>query len=203
MRVKICGITRPEDARLSEEAGADAIGLIFAAQSRRCVGLEQARALVQAVGPLVQVVGVFVDQPLGDVRKLVRSLRLGAVQLHGREDAAYAEALRAEVRVIKAFSFGPQLSRQVLAAFPADAVLLDGLRPGSGEAFDWGEAAWLADFPHLILAGGLTPENVVAGVRQFRPYAVDVSTGVEAAPGIKDAEKLRRFVRLAKEAPGA
>ncbi len=201
MRVKICGITRPEDALLAEKAGADAIGLIFASSKRR-VSLAQAARILGAAGSFITRVGVFRDQPLAQVRELARILRLDAVQLHGAEDEAYALALRDEVRVIKAVSFSPLLTREGLLGFPADAILLDGSSPGSGEPFDWRWAKGLRGLPRLILAGGLTPETVEQGIRALEPYGVDVASGVEAAPGVKDAEKVRRFVVVAKAQPG-
>lgn len=197
-RIKICGVTRPEDARVAEAAGADAIGLIFAPRSRRRVDLARAAAVSAALGPFIARVGVFVDAPLDEVRRTVDALRLHAVQLHGRETPAYAEALRGRVTVIKAWSFTPDLRPADLRAFPADAVLLDGLRPGSGEAFNWAQAAPLRGFPGLILAGGLSAETVASGVRALAPYAVDVASGVESAPGVKDAAAVRRFVEAVR-----
>lgn len=201
MRVKICGITRTEDALAAEAAGADAVGLIFAERSKRRVTPRQAADIVAALGPFVARVGVFVDAPLGDVEEAVRTLRLNAVQLHGHEDAAYAEALRRSVQVIKAVTFTPELTPEAVQAFPADAFLLDGLNPGSGEAFAWEDAGALAGLPHLILAGGLTPANVAAGIRLFRPYGVDVASGVESSAGIKDPCKIQDFVRAAAAVP--
>ncbi|MDE0527977.1 MAG: phosphoribosylanthranilate isomerase [Truepera sp.] len=200
MRIKICGITRPEDAEVAESAGADAIGLIFAPNSKRLITLERAAAIAERVGPLITRVGVFVDAPLEQVLAAVHHLRLGAVQLHGSEDSVYAAAVRKEARVIRAVSFRPGLPLEGLAHFPADALLVDGLRPGSGETFDWSQASSLTGAPHLILAGGLAPENVAAGIRALRPYAVDVASGVEASPGIKDPEKVAAFVRNARAA---
>lgn len=200
VRVKICGVTRPEDARAAEAAGADAIGLIFAERSSRRVTLEQAEAVSAAVGPLIARVGVFVDAPFGLVLHAARTLRLAAVQLHGSEEPAYAAALRSETRVIRAVAFRPGLEPSVVTRAPADAFLLDGLRPGSGEAFDWSAAAAWRGLPGLVLAGGLTPENVAAGVRELEPYAVDVASGVERAPGVKDPALVEAFVRAARAA---
>lgn len=200
VRVKICGVTRPEDAALADAAGADAIGMIFAARSKRRLEPVQAAEIAAAVGPFTARVGVFVDAPLERVREIAAALRLDAVQLHGNEQPAYAAALRPAVQVIKAWSFAPGLRRAVMARYPADAVLLDGLRPGSGEAFDWEAARELRGFPRLVLAGGLTPETVAAGVRALAPYGVDVASGVESAPGIKDPERLRAFVAAVRGA---
>lgn len=200
VRVKICGITRPEDAVLAEEAGADAIGLIFAERSKRRLEPLQAAEIAAAAGPFTTRVGVFVDAPIERVRRVAAALRLDAVQLHGSEQPAYAAALRPSLQVIKAWSFTPGLRPEVMARYPADAVLLDGLRPGSGEAFDWAQAAALRGFPRLILAGGLTPETVAAGVQALAPYGVDVASGVEAEPGIKDPARVRAFVAAARGA---
>ena len=203
MRVKICGITRVEDAVAAEAAGADAVGFIFAERSRRRVEVAQAAEMSAALGPFIARVGVFVDAPLEMVRATVRSARLDAVQLHGHEEPAYAAALRGQVRVVRALSFSPNLSPKVLLRYPADAVLIDGLVPGSGAAFDWSQAAVLRGLPHLILAGGLTPDNVAEGVWALEPYAVDVASGVESAPGIKDAADVRLFIARARAAAAA
>ena len=189
---------RLEDALAAEAAGADTVGFIFAPRSKRCVTLQQAQAICLRLGPFITTVGVFVNAPLSEVLEAAQQLRLGAVQLHGDEPPGYAEALRQHVRVIKAVSFTPELKPETLEAFPADATLLDGLVPGSGEAFAWNAAAALKGLPHLILAGGLTPENVEAGIRALSPYAVDVASGVESTVGVKDAEKIQDFVRRAK-----
>lgn len=198
MRVKVCGITRVDDALAAEAAGADAIGLIFAERSRRRVTLAQAQGISAALGPLIARVGVFVDAPLNTVQEAIAALRLTAVQLHGHEDAAYAEALCPLVRVIRAVPFVPGLSLETLQASSADAFLLDGLNPGSGATFSWRAASGLANAPRLILAGGLTPANVAAGIRLLRPYGVDVASGVESSAGIKDPRKIQDFVRAAK-----
>ena len=198
MKVKICGITRTEDALAAEAAGADAIGLIFAERSKRRVTLTQAGAISAALGPFIARVGVFVDAPLDAVYEMVSALRLTAVQLHGHEDAAYAAALCPQVRVIRAVPFTPDLSLEAFSAGPADAFLLDGVNPGSGETFSWRAASGLAAVPRLILAGGLTPANVAAGIRLLKPYGVDVASGVESSAGIKDPEKIQDFVRAAK-----
>ena len=200
MRVKICGITRPEDARAAEEAGADAIGFILAPGYGRSISLERAARISAAVGSATARVGVFVNAPPDDVLEAARALKLTAVQLHGAEDAAYAAALREEVRVIKAFSFHTGLTREALEAFPADAVLLDGPKGGGGAPFDWARAASLRGVANLVLAGGLNPHNVAAGVAAFHPQAVDVSSGVESSSGVKDVRKIRNFVRAARSA---
>jgi phosphoribosylanthranilate isomerase len=200
VRVKICGITRPADAVAAERAGADAIGLMFVPESPRYIDMVRARELVLAVGPLLATVGVFRDAPLEQVLDTAAELRLAAVQLHGGEDDGYLATVRKRVPVIRALSFDPSLSRSRLASLAADAVLLDGLRPGSGQVFDWEAARHLRGSRRLILAGGLDPGNVAAGVRAFGPYGVDVSSGVEESPGVKDAWLVGEFVRAARSA---
>jgi phosphoribosylanthranilate isomerase len=197
VRVKICGITRAEDAVAAERAGVDAIGLNFAESSKRRVTLEQALEISLSVGPFISRVGIFVNHPLHELEEIAQTLRLDTVQLHGQEDAIYAKSVAKNYRVIKAVSFQNQSPKDLLA-FPADAILLDGLKPGSGETFDWSVASAFKRFPNLILAGGLTPGNVRAGIEALRPYAVDTASGVESSPGIKNPVQIQDFVRAAK-----
>ena len=197
MRVKVCGVTRPEDALVAEELGVDAIGLVFAASPRR-VEAAAAREVVGALGPFVVRVGVFRDQPMEEVLRLASELRLDLVQLHGAEDAAYAAAVREHVMVVRAVASEAAPSPDRLAGYPADAYLLDAREPGSGHSFDWGAAAAWRGHPRLVVAGGLTPRNVAAAIRALSPYGVDVSTGVESAPGVKDRRLMTEFVRAAK-----
>jgi phosphoribosylanthranilate isomerase len=197
VHVKICGITRAEDAVAAEQAGADAIGLNFAENSKRRITLEQALTISLSLGPFISKVGVFVNQPLHEVEEIAQTLRLDAVQLHGQEDAIYAKALAKNYRIIKAVSFQNQSSKDLLD-FPADAILLDGLKPGGGETFDWSVANGFKGFPNLILAGGLTPGNVRAGIEALEPYAVDTASGVERTPGLKDHGLVSEFLRAAK-----
>ena len=200
MRVKICGITRPEDGKLCEQAGVDAIGLNFFRHSKRYVTLAQAQAICAVVGPFITRVGVFVDSPVEDVLGMARALHLHAIQLHGQEDSNYIQTVANEFSVIKAISFHAAMDASDLKTLAVDGLLFDGLRPGSGESFDWNSASGFKNWPNLILAGGLTPDNVVSGIQALRPYAVDAASGVESSPGIKDARKVQDFVRLAKQA---
>jgi len=194
-RIKICGLTRTEDAQLCEQVGVDAIGVIFAASSKRRVTLEQAAAVTSVLGPFVERVGVFVDAPLAEILAAVEAARLDAVQLHGDEPDEVAAQLRSRVKVIRALRFHEGLTPASLEGRPHDAVLLDGVNPGSGEAFDWSHAQAWRGAPKLILAGGLHPGNVRDAVASMQPYAVDVASGVEASPGVKDEAKVREFVR--------
>jgi phosphoribosylanthranilate isomerase len=197
MWVKICGITNAQDALMVEQAGADALGLIFVARSKRVVDIEQARLISDAVGPFITRVGVFMDAPLEEVFKTIRQVRLDVVQLHGDEDAAYAAEVRAHVRVLKAVRVTPALDTAALKTYPADGFLLDGPVPGSGQTFAWNEIS-VQDLPHPILAGGLTPENVEAAIDTLTPYGVDVASGVEHTAGHKDPQRVQDFVRAAK-----
>ena len=200
VRVKICGITTVRDALLTEAAGADALGFIFVTRSKRYVRPEVVQPIVAAVGPFISKVGVFADAPLAEMQEIARALRLDAIQLHGREAPEVAAELQKEFKVIKALSFSPDLSTEDLHAYPADATLLDGIKPGSGETFQWADASFLKGFPKLILAGGLDPDNVVAGIDALNPYGVDVASGVEAGVRVKDLKKVKQFVARAKAA---
>lgn len=194
VRVKICGLTRPEDAAAAYDAGADALGVIFAPRSRRRVDVAQARRVLDAAGPLVTRVGVFVDASAPDVLAAVDGAGLSAVQLHGRADADVVALLAVRVRVIRAVRWEPGLDLATLASDPVAAVLLDGPDPGSGRPFDWASAEGLVATRPWLLAGGLTPRNVAAAIHRLRPPMVDVASGVESAPGIKDHASIRAFI---------
>jgi phosphoribosylanthranilate isomerase len=200
VRVKICGVTRPEDAAACEAAGADAIGLIFAPRSRRRVDAARAAEVAVAAGPFLTRVGVFQDADEDEILAAVEAARLDAVQLHGGESDALAARLRRRVRVVRALRFEPGVTPEALAGRPHDAVLLDGLRPGSGQAFDWAAAAAWHGHPRLVLAGGLRPDTVADAVRALRPYAVDVASGVESGPGEKDPGAVAAFIEAARGA---
>jgi phosphoribosylanthranilate isomerase len=195
MRVKICGIRRIEDALLAAGLGARALGFVFWPSSPRFLEPEAARAVVAALPPFVTTVGVFVDQPETYVSDVARSLNLGAVQLHGEEvPESYG---RVSCRVIKAVAVreGQDCLAAVGAVPDSATVLLDAHDPvkrgGTGRTIDWTQAASAARLRPIILSGGLNAGNVRAAVEAVRPYAVDVSSGVESSPGVKDPEKLR------------
>ncbi|HHW42965.1 phosphoribosylanthranilate isomerase [Desulfofundulus thermobenzoicus] len=201
IRVKICGITDLETALLAAEAGADALGFVFAG-SPRYIAPETARRISRALPPFVTRVGVFVDAPLETIREMVHFCSLDAVQLHGQEPPEYCRLL--PCRVIKAFRIEDGGGLPDFAGYPADAFLVDTAVPGkaggTGRTFNWQLVAGLNLPRPLILAGGLNPENVGRAVSTVRPYGVDVSSGVErdGRPGIKDPDKIRRFIAAAR-----
>ncbi len=200
VRVKICGITRTTDALHAVACGADALGFVFYAQSPRCIDPEQAAKIVTELPPFVTSVGLFVNADAGTVREVVARCRLDAVQYHGDEEPA--DCAQAPVRAIKALRVRDVESLTHHQRFQVSALLLDAWSPdaygGTGHTFDWGLAADIARQRPVILAGGLTPENVAAAVDAVNPYAVDVSSGVEIAPGIKDPHMVAAFIAAAK-----
>ena len=199
MFVKICGITDPDDAVAAAEAGADAVGMIFA-PSRRHVSVEQARAIAAAVPDDVLTVGVFRDHLASEILEIAAAVGLGAVQLHGSEPPALSHRVRDAVdTVIKAVSVSdPQLS--TIDQHGADIVLLDAPVPGGGVPFDWTLVGDLTSRHRILLAGGLRPETVAEAIDTVRPWGVDVASGVEVAPGRKDHDAMVRFVAAARAA---
>lgn len=197
VRSKICGITRIEDALLAAEAGADAVGLVFYARSPRAVDVQQARAIIAALPPFVTTVGLFVNASRGELNEVLEAVPLDLLQFHGDETAADCSGYHRPY--IKALRVRPGEDIQARCAeFPqAAGILLDtfvpGVPGGTGESFDWSLVPEDPGCP-IILAGGLSAENVAAAIRQVRPWAVDVSGGVEASKGVKDAAKVRAFV---------
>jgi phosphoribosylanthranilate isomerase len=201
--VKICGITTVEDAQAAVAAGADALGFVFYPPSPRCVTPEQARRIIRTLPPFVTTVGLFVDVPAATVHDIADRCGLDRVQLHGHETPECCRLIA--LPVIKAFRIKNASSLAHLPAYAVAAFLLDAyvdgaLPGGTGASFAWELAVQAKPYGPVILAGGLTPENVAAAVVQIRPYGVDVSTGVEQSPGVKDHAKLRRFIARAKAA---
>lgn len=202
VRSKICGITRVEDALAAVDAGADAIGLVFYARSPRAVSVEQAVAIVEALPPFVTSVGLFVNMPRDQIQALLQRVPLDLLQFHGDESPADCEGYGRPY--IKALRVRPDEDLSVTMAPYAGArgILLDtfveGVPGGTGAAFDWSLVPQGVAKP-IILAGGLEASNVAAAIRQVRPYAVDVSGGVEASKGIKDANKIRAFVQAVRD----
>ena len=196
MRVKVCGLRRGDDAALAIELGAHALGFVFWPRSPRAIDPAEARAITDTVPGDIDRVGVFVNQSPDDVRRIVDEAGLTAVQLHGDEDARdYAGCAP---RVIKALPVGPGFTLAAVEGVPAEmTVLLDAHDPirrgGTGRTIEWSVAAAAARVRPVILSGGLTPENVRTAVTMVQPFGVDVSSGVESAPGVKDESKLRAF----------
>lgn len=204
IRVKICGITTPEDARAAVEAGADALGFVFFRKSPRHAPPDVVKAIVKALPPFVLSVGVFVDEEAGTVRELMDQCGLTLAQLHGGETASYCECLgRPIIRALRLRGPGDLLAlaeykgRAQVRGFLVDAFS-EKEYGGTGQVADWGLAAEAAKSADILLAGGLTPENVQEAVRQVRPYGVDVSSGVEVSPGRKDHAKVRAFIEAAR-----
>ena len=218
-RIKFCGVTRAKDAAAAAVAGADAIGLIFSNRSPRCLTLAGAKEILRALPPMVSPIGLFVDAPHDEVRNIANALNLRTVQLHGNEPPEVVAQLR-DFSVVKAVHCDAENLPQILQTWRSAAAKLDlthlagllletantGQPGGSGVENDWSGIAsvigpgQVTGLPPLIAAGGLTPENVGAVVRQLRPWAVDVSSGVEQAIGVKSLDKMRRFVSAVYEA---
>jgi phosphoribosylanthranilate isomerase len=203
-RVKVCGITRPEDAELAAELGAWAIGFILWPGSKRFVEPALAAGIERRVRRRVQTVGVFVNATLDEVAHAVDNIGLTHVQLHGDEGPAFCVAVRERTgaRVIKAFRMGSGADMRDLGRFhQTDFHLLDTAakdhRGGTGETWDWSLIGRRQIAVPMILSGGLTPENVAEGIAAIEPYAVDVASGVELEPGVKDPDKLRAFMEAA------
>ena len=197
-RVKICGITRPEDGMMAAELGADAIGLVFYPPSPRFVNVETAQRIVAALPPFVATVGLFMNAEPAAVRTVLSKVPLSLLQFHGDEDPDYCSAFG--LPYLKAVPMGADADVQDYKRRFATAVGLlldshgDNKMGGTGQGFDWTRIPTERHKP-LILAGGLHPGNVAEAIRQVRPYAVDVSSGVESAKGIKDPELMRAFLR--------
>jgi phosphoribosylanthranilate isomerase len=199
MFVKICGITSEEDALLAVAMGADAVGFVFAPSPRQIVPAV-AGDIVKRLPREILTVGLFRDDAPQRVVDIVNGMGLKAAQLHGHETAEQVQWVRERVPfVIKSFVAGDKTLARA-AAFGADVLLVDSPSPGSGQVYDWKLAAEAPDGAKVLLAGGLTPENVAEAIAQANPWGVDVSTGVEASPGKKDPRKLRAFVAAAKGA---
>jgi len=202
-RIKICGITRLGDAEVAVAAGADAIGLVFYAPSPRAVDLQVAQEIAQSVPAFVTVVGLFVDASAETVEQTLASVPLDLLQFHGAETQAFCSQFKRPW--IKALRMKSGIDLAQLSANYAQArgILLDtwkeGVPGGTGTVFDWSLASGQLPAP-IILAGGLTPENVRTAIDTVKPFAVDVSGGVESAPGIKDAQKIERFISAVRGA---
>jgi phosphoribosylanthranilate isomerase len=202
VRIKICGITSTQDALLALNAGADAIGLVFYAPSPRYIDLQIAKTIALAVGPFVTLVGLFVDPEEAFVRDILAQVPLHVLQFHGNEAPEFCDIFKRPY--MKAIRMRPDLDvEKEMSRFPeASAILLDAYRPGvpggTGETFDWQRIPNKTVRP-IVLAGGLTPENVALAMSSSKVYGVDVSSGVEWEPGKKDPIKLQTFIYNAKK----
>ncbi len=199
IRVKICGITNLPDALAAIEAGADALGFMFWEPSRRHITVEQAAAITSRLPPFVSKVGVFVNAPETEVENAADVCGLDTIQLHGEEPPSMCARFRPLRKVIKAFRIKDASSLQQLRGYDTDGWLLDsfvtGWQGGTGHSFDWSVAREARDAGcPLLLAGGLRPDNVAEAIHEVWPYGVDVSSGVESAPGQKDAKRIREFI---------
>lgn len=201
-RVKICGITRVEDALAAVNAGADAIGLVFYAPSPRCVSVAQAQKIVAAIPPFVSVVGLFVNAPTAEIQFILSQVRLDIIQYHGDETPDVCKQINLPYYKAIRVKADTNLLQYALEFESAKALLLDTYTEaafgGTGQVFDWNLIPKNMTKP-VILAGGLTAENVVHAIKQVQPYAVDVSGGVEVVKGIKDIAKIAAFMQGVKE----
>jgi phosphoribosylanthranilate isomerase len=204
VKVKICGITNEQDARVAVEAGADALGFIMYRKSPRFVEAAVAKRIIDGLPPFVAAVGVFVNEEAAAVRRLMDECGLTMAQLHGDESAAYCEGLgRPSMKALRLKDRGTFLAlaefqgRANVRAFVVDAFS-DQAYGGTGQTVDWTLAAEAARASRILLAGGLTPDNVAEAIRQVRPYGVDVSSGVEVRPGQKDHAKVQAFIQAVR-----
>lgn len=197
-RIKICGITRPKDGVAAVQLGADAIGLVFYPPSPRFIAIEQASSIIQALAPFVTTVGLFVNAERREVEEVLEHVPLSLLQFHGDEEPSYCSSFGE--RYIKAIRMeeGVDLHRVAAEFSSASGLLVDSYHPGipggTGESFDWNRIPADLSLP-LILAGGLGPSNIAEAVSSVHPYAVDVSSGVEASKGIKDSVKMSQFIQ--------
>jgi phosphoribosylanthranilate isomerase len=202
-RVKICGITRVEDGLLAAREGADAIGLVFYSASPRHIGADRAAEIARALPPFVTTVGLFVDPQVAEVEAVLSRVHLDLLQFHGDESPAFCRQFGVPYLKAKRVREGVDLVQYAVRYREAKALLLDtyvkGVPGGTGQSFDWSLIPAELPLP-VILSGGLDPSNVEAAIRRVRPWAVDVSSGVEAAKGIKDAAKVAAFIRGARNA---
>lgn len=207
IRIKICGMTRLEDALCAVEAGVDALGFIFYEKSPRAIDPEAARRIIEHLPPFVDAVGVFVNKELHEAAAIIRDCRLGYAQLHGSEPPEYCRDLAhntAPCRLLKAFRVGSHSTAAEIAPYNdcVQGFLLDTYQKsaagGTGESFDWSIIDRLHLARPLLLAGGLGLDNIRTALESVRPYGVDANSGLETAPGVKDHDRIRRFISLVR-----
>jgi phosphoribosylanthranilate isomerase len=201
VKLKICGITNLPDAIAATEAGADYLGFIFHPASPRYITPSAAKAIIQKLPRHIMKVGVFVNLPADEIIQIMQDLTLDIAQLHGEESPNYAGIIGCE-RVWKAMALNSSADINSAINFPASAILADAITPeqrgGSGKKCDWQQAAKLAEQVKLVLAGGINPENIAAAITTVKPFAIDVCSGVEATPGIKDHHKIYQLIKNIK-----
>ena len=203
-RIKICGITNLDDGLEAIAAGVDALGFVFVPNTPRYITPSQAKLVIKQLPPFITNVGLFVDNEIGEIEDIVNHCKLDAVQLHGNESPEMCSQISLQTKVIKSFHVKKELQvlRNEIANYRVDAYLLDtfikGKAGGTGQTFDWRIAEGLSQ--RIILAGGLTPDNIGTAIAQLQPYGVDVSSGVEKSPGKKDTNKIHSFVRQVRKA---
>ncbi|MBF0122250.1 MAG: phosphoribosylanthranilate isomerase [Candidatus Omnitrophica bacterium] len=203
VKVKICGITNVKDARAAVQAGADAVGFIFYKKSQRYISPSKAKRIIETLPPFVSKVGVFVDEKAGSLRDIIDFCGLDTIQLHGDEDHHTCHRYkRYGVKIIKAFRVKENFNLKILRPFKVDAYLFDAyvkdIPGGTGETFSWNILEDIQVRVPFILSGGLHSGNVQKAIRMVRPYAVDVSSGVEKEPGKKDHGQVRVFLKMAR-----
>ena len=200
VRVKICGMTSAQDALHAAECGADAVGFIFHKKSPRFITPREAKVIAAELPPFVLRVGVFVNETVERIHKIADNCGLDIVQLHGIETPAFCNRIRK--KVIKVFRVQDAESLASLAQFKVDGFLLDTFKDGqfggTGQVFDWALVKQAKKFGTVIVAGGLNSSNIAEAIEKSRPYAVDVCSGVEKKPGIKDLKKVQEFIEAAK-----
>jgi phosphoribosylanthranilate isomerase len=201
IKVKICGITQYEDAKVAVSLGVDALGFIFYPKSPRYISPLKARDIIKRLPPFIAKVGVFVNSDAAAIMKAAQQAGVDTVQLHGNEPPSLCQAL--PIAVIKAFSVGPDFDPSVLDTYPASGFLLDtwsdSLAGGTGRTFDWSIAKSVTQYHHnIILAGGLGPTNIAEALETVQPYAVEFNSGVEIKPGVKNPRKMRDAVAIVK-----
>lgn len=203
-RIKICGITNLDDGLEAIAAGVDALGFVFVPNTPRYITPSQAKLVIKQLPPFITNVGLFVDSEIDEIEDIVNHCKLDAVQLHGNESPEMCSQISLQTKVIKSFHVKKELQvlRNEIENYRVDAYLLDtfikGKAGGTGQTFDWRIAEGLSQ--RIILAGGLTPDNIGTAIAQLQPYGVDVSSGVEKSPGKKDTNKIYSFVRQVRKA---
>jgi phosphoribosylanthranilate isomerase len=204
-KVKICGITNPEDALLAAKFGADALGFNFYAKSPRYIAPEKARAIIGQLPPEILKIGVFVNETAERICEIAEIAKLDAIQLHGEETPEFVREIKAKtnLEIIKAFRVSPEFKPEDVLRYETDAILLDAYSPqehgGTGETFDWEIAGKVREiFPKTYLAGGLSAENIAAAIENVQPFAVDACSCLEIKKGFKDSQKLKDFIFAVK-----